>query len=108
MTQPAIAKRLHKYAAVANGECPEVPLNLHAHQIRHAKASHWLEDGMNIVQISFLLGHADVKTTMFILILQPSRKKRLLPQLRTKKTEKYLKNGRRLLNLLLNSAVSVS
>ena len=39
-------------------------MNLHAHQIRHAKASHWLEDGMNIVQISFLLGHADVKTTM--------------------------------------------
>lgn len=30
----------------------------------HAKASHWLEDGMNIVQISFLLGHEQIQTTM--------------------------------------------
>ena len=37
---------------------------MHAHQFRHAKASHWLEDGMNIVQISFLLGHAQLQTTM--------------------------------------------
>jgi site-specific recombinase XerD len=41
-----------------------VPKQLHAHQFRHAKASHWLEDGMNIVQISFLLGHENVETTM--------------------------------------------
>ena len=39
-------------------------MNLHAHQLRHAKASHWLEDGMNIVQISFLLGHEQLETTM--------------------------------------------
>lgn len=30
----------------------------------HAKASHWLDDGMNIVQISFLLGHEQLQTTM--------------------------------------------
>ena len=42
-------------------------MNLHAHQFRHAKASHWLEDGMNIVQISFLLGHSSIKTTMVYL-----------------------------------------
>ena len=35
--------------------------------LRHAKASHWLEDGMNIVQISFLLGHAHLHTTMVYL-----------------------------------------
>lgn len=67
LTQPAIDKMLKKYAAVAHEKCPDVPEKLHAHQFRHAKASHWLEDGMNIVQISFLLGHADVKTTMVYL-----------------------------------------
>ena len=41
-----------------------MPANLHAHQLRHAKASHWLEDGMNIAQISFLLGHESIETTM--------------------------------------------
>lgn len=67
LTQPAIDKMLKKYAAIAHIKCPDVPEKLHAHQFRHAKASHWLEDGMNIVQISFLLGHADVKTTMVYL-----------------------------------------
>jgi len=64
MTQPAINKRIKKYAAIANEHCADVPLTLHAHQIRHAKASHWLDDGMNIVQISFLLGHEQLETTM--------------------------------------------
>jgi len=41
-----------------------VPLSLHAHQLRHAKATHWLDDGMNIVQISFMLGHEQLQTTM--------------------------------------------
>jgi site-specific recombinase XerD len=64
MTQPAVSKQIKKYAAMAHDICPEVPLTLHAHQIRHAKATHWLEDGMNIVQISFLLGHEQLDTTM--------------------------------------------
>jgi site-specific recombinase XerD len=67
MTQPAIAKMLKKYATEAHRSCIEVPINLHAHQFRHARASHWLEDGMNIVQISFLLGHEQLQTTMVYL-----------------------------------------
>ncbi|MHB8674768.1 MAG: tyrosine-type recombinase/integrase [Candidatus Limnocylindrales bacterium] len=67
MSQTGVNKQLKKHARVANGRCPEVPLDLHAHQLRHAKASHWLADGMNIVQISFLLGHAQLQTTMVYL-----------------------------------------
>lgn len=67
MTQAAIAKMLKKYAGSGHEKNPEVPLDLHAHQFRHAKASHWMEDGMNIVQISFLLGHAQLQTTMIYL-----------------------------------------
>ena len=67
ISQPAIAKMLKKYAFQGHDANPEVPVDLHAHQFRHAKASHWLEDGMNIVQISFLLGHAQLQTTMLYL-----------------------------------------
>ena len=67
MSQPAVSKRLALHAEAAHKICGEVPLDLHAHQLRHAKASHWLEDGMNIVQISFLLGHEQLKTTMIYL-----------------------------------------
>ena len=67
MSQMAVSKRLKLYAKAANKACSDVPLNLHAHQLRHAKASHWLEDGMNIVQISRLLGHEQLETTMIYL-----------------------------------------
>lgn len=67
MSQTAVNKQLKKHARAAQEMCDEVPLDLHAHQLRHAKASHWLEDGMNIVQISFLLGHEQLQTTMVYL-----------------------------------------
>ncbi len=64
MSQTAVNKQLKKHAKAAYKMCDEVPGDLHAHQLRHARASHWLEDGMNIVQISFLLGHEQLQTTM--------------------------------------------
>lgn len=67
MSQTAIRNALKKYAAQANIKCKEVPLTLHAHQFRHAKAEHMLEDGINIVQISEYLGHEDISTTMVYL-----------------------------------------
>lgn len=67
MSQTAINKRIKTYAEKAHELCDDVPLDFHAHQIRHARASHWLEEGMNIVQISFLLGHEQLETTMIYL-----------------------------------------
>ena len=64
ISQEAINKRLKKYAAIAHETCPDVPLHLHAHQFRHAKASHLLNDGMNVAQLSKLLGHTNLSTTM--------------------------------------------
>lgn len=105
MTQTAVAKQLRKYAAVAHEESSEVPLDLHAHQIRHAKASHWLEDGMNIVQISFLLGHADVKTTMVYLDITTEQEEKALATLENEKDREMPKNGRKHLSHSSNSAV---
>lgn len=64
LSQEAIRKRLKIYAAKAHKICKDVPLGLHSHQWRHAKACHWLEDGINIVEISKLLGHESIETTM--------------------------------------------
>ena len=63
MTAAAVDKMLKKHAISAYEKCKDVPLKLHAHQLHHVKASHWLEDGVNIVQISFLLGHEQLQTT---------------------------------------------
>lgn len=90
MTQPAVDKRLKAMAAVAKNKCSEVPGKLHAHQLRHAKASHWLEDGMNTVQISFLLGHESIETTMKYLDITLESERKALQTLENE-TERMIK-----------------
>jgi len=74
MSQAAVNKRLKLHAKTACALCPDVPADLHAHQLRHARATHWLEEGMNIVQISFLLGHENLETTMAYLDVSMEQK----------------------------------
>lgn len=88
LTQPAIAKMLKKYAKIAHKICTDVPLTLHAHCFRHAKASHWLEDGMNIVQISFLLGHEQLQTTMVYLDITTEQEAKALATLESENDKK--------------------
>ena len=78
LSEPALDKRIKLYAKNANSQCPDVPVNAHAHQFRHAKASHWLEDGLNVVQVSFLLGHAQLETTMRYLDITTEEKVKAL------------------------------
>jgi site-specific recombinase XerD len=81
MSQNAVNKQLRKHAQTARTVCNEVPNDIHAHQLRHAKAAHWLEDGMNIVQISFLLGHAQLQTTMVYLDITTEQEAKALATL---------------------------
>jgi len=81
MSQNAVNKQLRKHAQTARAICGDVPADIHAHQFRHAKASHWLEDGMNIVQISFLLGHAQLQTTMVYLHITTEQEAKALATL---------------------------
>jgi len=91
MSQPAVNKQLKKHAKSAYEICDEVPLDLHAHQLRHAKASHWLEDGMNIVQISFLLGHEQLQTTMVYLDITLEQELKALSTLEDENDKKVSK-----------------
>jgi site-specific recombinase XerD len=67
ITEVGVSKRIKLYGNKARKICTEVPENLHAHQFRHARATHWLDDGLNIAQISRLLGHSSIATTMVYL-----------------------------------------
>lgn len=64
LSRDAVANMLRKHAAAAREVCPEVPENVTPHTFRHARATHWPEGGMGIAQISLLLGHASIQTTM--------------------------------------------
>ena len=85
MSQTAVDKFIKKYAGKCHIKCPDVPIKLHAHNFRHAKASHWLEDGMNIVQIFFLLGHENLQTTMAYLDITSKQVSDALATLETEK-----------------------
>ena len=94
LTEPAIDKRIKLYARMAHENCADVPPGAHAHQLRHAKASHWLEDGINIVEIKFLLGHENVETTMRYLDITTEDKAKALATLSSEEDRSVVKRWR--------------
>lgn len=62
MSQTAVRNALKKYAEKAHEICPDVPLEIHPHKLRHAKATHLLEDGFSDVQVAEYLGHSGLQT----------------------------------------------
>ena len=60
----------------------------------NAKASHWLEDGINVVQISFLLGHENLNTTMKYLDITTEEKVKALATLETEEEHNTPKKWR--------------
>ena len=64
LSRDAVAKMLRKHARSAHESCPDVPLDVTPHRFRHARATHWLEQGVALAQVSLLLGHASIQTTM--------------------------------------------
>lgn len=60
----AVTKLIQKHAAAAHESCADVPLGATPHRFRHARASHWLDEGMSVAQVSLMLGHAHIQTTM--------------------------------------------
>lgn len=63
LTRAGIAYILRKHASMASLERPTINPNISPHIIRHSKAMHLLEAGVNIVYIRDILGHADISTT---------------------------------------------
>ncbi|MEY2195732.1 tyrosine-type recombinase/integrase [Neobacillus sp. BF23-41] len=56
---------MEKYLIIAKELHPELmfPIKLNPHMMRHTKAMHLLEAGVNLIYIRDLLGHVNVSTT---------------------------------------------
>jgi integrase/recombinase XerD len=63
LTRKGIAYIVSKYAASARKASKIIPLKVKVHMLRHSKAMHLLQAGVNLVYIRDFLGHVDIKTT---------------------------------------------
>ncbi len=79
-TRPGITYILKKYLNKAKNCYSEVvfPDNLHPHMIRHTKAMHLLEAGVNLIYIRDLLGHVNVTTTEIYMRANTETKRKAL------------------------------
>jgi len=79
-TRPGITYILDKYFKKAKlSHIDEVfPDKLHPHMLRHSKALHLLESGVNLVYIRDLLGHVSVTTTEIYLKFDTELKRKAL------------------------------
>jgi len=63
LSTDAVNSRLKVYSRKAHLLNPEVPENMHTHQIRHSACTHWYQDNINLAEISTYLGHESIETT---------------------------------------------
>lgn len=96
LTQEAISKRLKIYARKANGICAEMPPDIHCHNLRAARATHWLEEGLNIVMIQKLLGHESITTTMNYVAVSNAQKSEALASLENDVSKSAVKKWKKI------------
>lgn len=63
LTKEGVAYIISKYAIMAHEISDKVPEKVRCHMLRHSKAVHLLQAGVNLIYIRDFLGHSDVKTT---------------------------------------------
>ena len=96
MSPENVACFLRKYGKSAREKCKEVPEKLHAHQFRHARATHLYRSGIPLSYIKDFLGHADINTTTIYATTDLEMMKAALENVRIDKgntTDKYIWDG---------------
>ncbi len=63
LTKEGVAYIIEKYASVARAKSTILPNKVKPHMLRHSKAVHLLQAGVNLIYIRDFLGHVDISST---------------------------------------------
>lgn len=64
ISESAIRKMLGRYGGAVKKAFPEIEGSIHPHLLRHSRAMHLYQHGMDLTLISQWLGHANLETTL--------------------------------------------
>ncbi|WP_010677030.1 site-specific integrase [Bacillus timonensis] len=81
LTRAGLAYILNKYVEIAKINNPDLfPNKVSPHILRHSKAMHLLESGLNLIYIRDFLGHSSVTTTEIYAKSNPEIKRKAIEQ----------------------------
>lgn len=82
LTKEGVTYILNKYAKQAHLASTQVPTKVKCHMLRHSKAVHLLQAGVNLIYIRDFLGHSDIKTTEIYARVDTESKRKALEKSR--------------------------
>lgn len=94
MTRAGIAYILGKYGKQAHKQSEIVPLRITPHVLRHTKAMHLYQAGVNIVYIRDFLGHVDISSTDIYARADTEMKRKAIEKVYPEITENILPEWR--------------
>lgn len=78
ISHSAARKLVRDYGDNARDDCSELPEIVHPHLIRHSRAMHLYQHGMDLTLIQQWLGHAQIETTQVYAYADTEHKRRAI------------------------------
>ncbi len=87
LSRQGVTSIIKKYADMARKKRPDlIPMDVSAHTLRHSRAVHWLQAGVDLIYIRDLLGHVSVQTTEIYIKIDGDSKRKALEKLANTQT----------------------
>lgn len=80
LDESSVRKLVYTYGNAAKKICPEMPETIHPHMLRHSRAMHLYQHGMDLTLISQWLGHAQLETTLIYAHADTEQKRKAIEQ----------------------------
>lgn len=77
-----VARFIKQYGESARKKSPDIPENVHPHQLRHTRAIHLYRAGMPLAVLAEFLGHSDISTTQIYAYADPEMKRAAIKKAR--------------------------